>query len=289
MKRRAVGLAIVGLVAAFPVHADDDARAIVEKAFEAARANEAIARDYVYHERIEETRYNKKGEVKKRESQTWDVTLLDYSEYRRLIAKNDGPLFPETAAKEQRKLEKQLEKMRTETPKKRKKRLAKIEKGRKEGEAFLEEITKAFDFRLTGEEEIGGVATHVISFTPKESYKPRSREAKVLPKVRGTLWVSKGDYGWVQADMQTIGNIRWMVIFKLNEGARVRFTQRKHNDEVWLTDNWYVRIKARVAFVKFDGEVHGSYSNFRKFTTDTTPSLGEAGGRPRSHAAGPLR
>ena len=77
--------------------------------------------------------------------------------------------------------------------------------------------------------------------------------------------------------METTGNIRWAVIFKLNEGARVRFTQRKHNDEVWLTDDWHLRLKARVAFFKFNGEVHGSYSNFRKFTTDTTPELGAAG------------
>jgi hypothetical protein len=259
-----------------PVRADD-ARALVQKAFEAARENEAIARSYVFHERVEEIRYDKKGEIKKRESHTWDVTLLDGSEYRRLIAFDDEPLPPKREAKEQRELEKQLEKMRHETPKQRDKRLAKVEKQREEGEEFLEEITRAFDFRLTGEEQIGGVATHVISFTPRAGYRPTSREARVLPKVRGTLWISKDDHGWVQADMETTGNIRWAVIFKLNEGARVRFTQRKHNDEVWLTDDWHLRLKARVAFFKFNGEVHGSYSNFRKFTTDTTPELGAAG------------
>ncbi len=270
-------LAFAWLSMLAPTHADDDARAIIEQAFEAARANETIARDYVYHERVEETRFNKKGGVKKHEVHTWDVTLLDNSEYRRLIAINDKPLFPETEAKEQRKLEKQLEKMRNETPKKRKKRLAKIEKQRKEGEEFLEEITKAFDFRLEKEEAVAGVATHVISFTPKSGYVPKTREAKVLPKVRGTIWIAKEDHAWVQADMETIGNIRWAVIFKLNEGARVRFTQRRHNEEVWLTDNWHLRIKARVAFVKYDAEVKGSYSNFRKFETDSTPLLGEAG------------
>jgi hypothetical protein len=262
---------------ACPARADDDALPIVEKAFETARANEALARQYVFHERIEERRLNKKGEVKKRGSKTYDVTLLDDSEYRRLIAIDDEPLDDKAAAKEQRKLEKQIKKMRNETPKKREKRLAKVEKGREESEEFLEEITTAFDFRLTGEEEIDGVATHVISAEPKEGYEPSSREAKVLTKLRGTLWISKADHAWVKADLDIFDDISWAVIFKLREGAKIRFTQRRHNDEVWLPESWYVRLRARAALVfKFNGEVTGSYSNYRRFTTDSTVVHGEA-------------
>jgi hypothetical protein len=260
----------------YPVRAGDDALPIIKKAFESARANEAIARSYVFRERVEECRFNKKGEVKKRGSTTYDVTLLDSSEYRRLIAIDDKPLFPKTAAKEERKLEKQIERMRNETPKHRRARLAKVEKGREEGERFLEEITRAFDFRLIGEEEIAGVATYVISADPKAGYEPLSRETKVLPKVRGTLWVSKEDHAWVKADMETLANIRWAVVFKLSRGAKIRFEQRKINDEVWLTDNWYVRLRAKAALVfKFNGELTGRYSDYQRFETDSTVIPGD--------------
>ena len=179
--------------------------------------------------------------------------------------------------KEQARLEKQIEKMQNEKPKQREKRLAKIEKEREESEQFLQEITRAFEFRLIGEEEIDGVATHVISAEPREGYEPSSPETKVLPKVRGTLWIAREDNAWVKADMETIGNITWSVIFKLHEGARVRFTQRRINDEVWLPDSWHVSMKAKAALVfKFNGEVTGTYSDYRKFTTDSTVIHGEA-------------
>jgi hypothetical protein len=260
-----------------PARADDDAFPIIKKAFEAAQANEAIVRHYAFNERIEYRRFNKQGEEKKRESETYEVTLLDSSEYRRLIAINDKPLSESAAGREQKKLEKRIKKMQNETPKQREKRLAGIEKDREEGRKFLEEITRAFEFRLTGEAEIDGVVTYVVSAEPKEGYEPPSRAAKLLPKLRGTLWISKDDYAWVKADMETLDDFTWAATFKLNEGARIGFKQRRVNDEVWLTESWYVRLRSRAALVfRLNGELTGSYSDYRRLTTDSTVVHGAA-------------
>ena len=271
LKRNGTALALLCLFFICPVRADEDALPIIEKAFAASRANEVIARNYVFHERVEQRRLNKKGEEKKRESHTYDVTLLDNSQYRRLIAINDKPLIEKAEAKEQKKLEKQIQKMQNETPKQRKKRLAMVEKNREEGQEFLEEITKAFDFRLIGEEEIDGVTAHVISAEPKAGYTPSSGDAKVLAKMRGKLWVSKDDHAWVRVDLETFANVRRAVIFKLREGAKIQFTQHRLNDEVWLPSSSYVRMRAGAALVfKFNGEIISSYSNYRRFRTDST-------------------
>lgn len=260
-----------------PARADDDALPIIKKAFEAAQANEAIARHYVFNERIEYRSFNKQGEEKKRESETYEVTLLDSSEYRRLIAVNDKPLTESDAAKEQKKLDKRIKKIQNETPKQREKRLASVEKDREEGRKFLEEITRAFDFRLTGEAVIDGVVTYVVSAEPKEGYEPPFRAAKILPKLRGTVWISKHDYAWVKADMETLDDFTWTATFKMSEGARIGFKQRRVNDEVWLTESWYVRLRSKVALVfRLNGEFIGSYSDYRRLTTDSTISHGAA-------------
>ena len=272
-----IGLMLVGSTAA-PAVADEasDALPIVEQAFEAARANEAAARLYVYRERIEQVKLKKDGTEKDRESRTYDVTRLDHSEYRRLVAIDDEPLDEKREAKEQKKLEKQIKKMKQETPKQREKRLAKVEKGRQEGEEFLREITRAFDFRLIGEETIEGVATHVISAEPKPGYEPPNREAKVLTKLHGTLWIATEDHAWVKADLETTDDITWSVV-KLREGAVIRFTQRRINDEVWLPESWFVRMSAKALLVfKFRGEFTGTYSDYRRFTTGSTVIDGEA-------------
>ena len=116
-----------------------------------------------------------------------------------------------------------------------------------------------------------GLVTHVISAEPTPGYEPSSREAKVLTQLHATLWISKDDHGWVKAEMETVGDTKWGIMLKLHEGTQIRLRQRRLNDEIWLPDNWYVRLRAKAALVfKYNGEITGSYSNYRRFTTDST-------------------
>jgi hypothetical protein len=262
-------LALSGLGWGPATLADDDAFEIIQKAFEAADANRELAELYVFRERIESRLLTKKGNVKKQESKTWDVTLLDGSVYRRLVAIDDEPLSEKKDTKEQRKLEKQVEKLRKESPAQREKRLAKVEEERQEGAEFLEEITRAFDFTLAGEERVAGVDTWVIDAEPRPGYEPSSKQSRVLGKVRCRFWIAQDDYGWVKADIDTFEPFSWSVI-KIKPGAKISFTQQRVNDEVWLMDTWEVAARARaVLVIGFNGEFAGSYSDFRKFTTST--------------------
>lgn len=262
-----LGLSLIGKVAG----AEDDATAIISKAFEAARSNEKATRNYVFHERLEERRFNRKGKEKKRESKTWDVTLLDRSQYRQLIARNDQALSARETAKEKRKLLKSIKKTKVETPKQRRKRLAQLEEDQRKDHELLREITRAFDFRLLRKEAIDGVSTHVISAEPRPGYKPASRETRVLRKIRATLWVAQDDYGFVQADIETIDNFTWAAVFKLREGARVQMKQRRHQSGIWLAEYWQIRFRAKVAqLMRFNREFTSTFSNYRRFGTETT-------------------
>lgn len=251
--------------------ADLSAREIVERATEAGDQNDRIARNYTFHERREERTYRGNGELSSSKSETWDVTLLEGSEYRRLIARNDQPLSPKQQASEQKKLEKSIEKMRRETESERAKRLRKIEAEREDEQRLREEVSRCFEFRLAGEEEIGGVASYVVDAEPGPDCKPTLRQAKVLPKVRGRLWIAKRDFGWVKAEVETIDRISFgWFLFRLDKGSRMEFSQRFVNNEVWLVDNWGVRFRARLGLVKgYNAEVLGTYSNFRKFSADS--------------------
>ena len=92
----------------------------------------------------------------------------------------------------------------------------------------------------------------------------------MLTRLHGTLWISQDDHAWVKADMETTDGVKW-AFFKLHEGAILRFTQRHLNDEVWLPDSWYVRLRAKAALVfNFNGEFSGSYRDYKRFTADST-------------------
>ena len=248
-----------------------DAAAIIRQAFEHDERNDEIARYYTFQQRIEERDLSKRGDIKSSQSKTHDVTLLDGSEYERLIARDDQPLSREEEAKEQRKLDNSIRKVRNETPKQRAKRLAERDKRKQEHREWIAEIQNAFDFELRREEIVDGIDTYVIDALPKPDYKPRLRRAKFLTKMKGTFWISKADSFWVRLEAETLDKISFgWVLFRLGKGSIVDFHQTKVNDEVWMLDSFRLRFQGRLALLKgLNQEVIGAYSEFRKFSAES--------------------
>src|SRR5436305_1808016 len=92
-----------------------DALEIVRHASELDRRNTEIARNYTYLERQEHRAVDPGGRLQSTGSTTHDVTLLEGSPYRRLVARNDQPLSPKEQQEEQAKLQKSIAERRAET------------------------------------------------------------------------------------------------------------------------------------------------------------------------------
>ncbi len=272
VRMRIAATALCALVVPLPLtYAQVDVHEIVRKAFERDEANERKARQYTFHRRIEENSIGKNDAVKKAESKTHDVTLLDGEQYERLIAVDDIPLDAEREAKEQRKLDKSIEKRRKESPRERRKRLAKVEKERGEQRRWIREMQNIFVFELAGEETIDGVETWIVAAKPKPNYKPEYRKAKFLQKMRGKFWIAKSDYGWVRTQAETTDTVSFgLFLLRLAKGSTLDFHQRKLERGVWMMDQFRLRFQARAGLImKFNKEVLGAFSNYRKFTTES--------------------
>src|SRR5437867_13325869 len=124
----ALALLVTAAVLADPPSAQE----ILRRAVERNETNHKLARNYTFVEREEERELDDKGKVMKTESNTYDVTLLQGSPYRRWMLKNDQPLSAKDEKKEKEKLEKSIEERQHESESKRAKRLAEYEKRREE-------------------------------------------------------------------------------------------------------------------------------------------------------------
>jgi len=69
-----------------------DLRQIVRRAVELDQKNLAASRNYSFQLRQEERQMDSAGKPKEVKLRTWDVTIVDGSPYRRLVARNDVPL-----------------------------------------------------------------------------------------------------------------------------------------------------------------------------------------------------
>jgi hypothetical protein len=264
---RLIGLAVLCSAFLFA----QDAREIVLRSVKLDSDNYRIARNYTFVERNENRELDAQGNLKQRHTLTYDLTMLEGSPYRRLIARDDKPLAPAEEKKEEEKLRKSNAERQKETPEQRAKRLADWEKRRREEREPLLEIPDAFDLRIAGEERVDGRDVWIVEGTPRRDYRAKSHEARLFLKFKGRLWIDKQDYVWVKAECEALENISFgLVLARLQKGARMTFEQARVNDEVWLPKRVTVDLAARLLLVKnIRAQVEFTYKDYRKFQSES--------------------
>jgi hypothetical protein len=250
--------------------AAQDPREIVRRSVEIDRKNLEIARNYTYLERREQRELDGSGKVKDTEVQTSDVTLLEGSSYRRLVARNDRPLSSKEQKREEDKLRNSIEERRKESKEERERRIADWERRRQRQRDPLKELPDAFDFRLIGEEALAGGEVYVIDAMPKPDYKPQLPAAAYFPKVKARLWIDKNDYHWAKVEMETLDTISLGgFLVRLAKGSRLIVEQAHVSQEVWLLKSLTVHASARVALImNIRREIIITFSDYSKKGTD---------------------
>jgi hypothetical protein len=244
-----------------------DANEIIRRATDRDFTNFESRKNYTYQERTEVREYNTKGKLTKTDVQTVEVLILEGQPYEKLVARNDTPLAEKDAQKEQRKLDNEVEKRKRQSAAEK----AKLDKERLEEKKYLREFTEAFDFKIVGEEPVSGKPAWIISVTPKAGYRPKESDAKMFTKLRGKVWIDKGEYHWVKAEGQAIDTLSFgFFLFRVAPGATVSFEQTRVNGEVWLPSRISVRAEARIAILKkMHAEIDITYKEYRKFQADS--------------------
>ncbi|HKW97738.1 MAG TPA: hypothetical protein VJN43_08375 [Bryobacteraceae bacterium] len=263
--------ALALIFAAVAAAQQPDAREIMRRSVEANDQNWKIARNYTFLERVEEHQLDSAGRIKTKEIKTFDVTLLEGSPYRRLVERDDHPLTPEEEKKEQEKLTRSIAERSKETPAAREHRIAEYEKRREREREMMREVSTAFDFRMAGTEHIDGRDCWIVEATPHAGYQPHSQSTKVLPHLRGKLWVDRQTLQWAKVDAEVISPVSWgLFLLRLDPGAHIGMDQTRVNDEVWLPKRVAIHASARIGFIKsLRIEQDVAYRNFRKFQTDS--------------------
>ena len=202
------------------------------------------ARDhYTYMERDEDRRLNSLGQVKLESVDVTRMIVVNGARFEQLLEHN-GQL-PST--KEQKRSDDDLDKLKHETPEEQRARLRKDQENR----AFLRDVVEAFDFRLVGEEIVGGRPAYVLHATPHPGYHARGKYAKMFSRVEGKLWVDKQDFGWIKVDGQVTQTFSiGLILARVERGSRITLEQTCVGDAVWVPKRIEIRATARILFLK---------------------------------------
>jgi hypothetical protein len=231
------------------------------------RANYQKQRDYTYIDREVENQLDGQGGIKSTESKTYEIMELYGEQVQRLIAKDDKPLSEKDAAKEKERIEKLTNKRKNESEEDRAKRQAGEEKQREKNREFVREVADAYDFHLLGSEMLNGRDAWVIGAEPRPGFQARLKEAQILPKYHGRLWIDKNDLQLVKLDVEAIDTVSFgWFLARIHKGTRLVMEQTRVNQEVWLPQHISFRLDARVAvFKEYNLENDETFHDYKKF------------------------
>jgi len=253
-----------------------DPRAIVQKAMERDERNLAVLDTYMYERRTVLQTFEKDGKLKNTDDKVHEVFHVDGAEIERLLMKKGKALSASEAADEQKRVDKEIARIKKESPKERAKRRGETEKDKKEEIEARREVMDAFNFQMTGVQQIGGRACWGIRGEPRLGFVGKGKRADQMKKLNGVAWVDQETYELTRLEMDTHDTISfgWFV-FRLQPGAKIRFDQTLVNHEVWLPREVDIRADARFLGKMLRVGIEIRYDKFRKFSSESKLVLSE--------------
>lgn len=221
-----------------------DARQIMEASIAATQRDWKARLHYTYMERDEDRRRDLAGHVKSENVEVSKTILVNGVPFEQVVERNGQP----PSAEQKRKQKGELDKLKRETPKQRAERLRKQEE---KNTSIVQEVPKAFDFQVVGEETVNGRPAYVLQATPHPGYHAQGKYGNMFSKVAGKLWVDKQDLGWIKVDGQVIQPFSMgLFLVRLLRGSHITMEQTRVDDGTWMPERVEVRAAARIFFVK---------------------------------------
>ena len=218
----------------------DTAASIIEGSVEANARDWQAAPDYDYFERDRQPGGGTK---------TYEELMISGSPYERLVAVNGTPLSPQQHAQEQQKFQAAIVQRRNESEQERADRIAKYEKDRKRDHLLMEQLTRAFDFMLLGEQKLDAYDVYVLKATPRADYQPPNMETEVLKGMQGKLWIDKKTFQWVKVQAQVIHPVSIEgFLAQVEPGTRFELEKMPVQNDIWLPKHFAMKSRAKILF-----------------------------------------
>ena len=194
-----------------------------------------------------------------------DIMILG-TPYQRLLKVNGKPLTAAQAAEEKRKLENVIAERKSESPDKKAERIAKYNEERKRDHAMMDEMAKAFDFRLLGQTRLNGHVVYSLQASPRKGYQPPNMETQALTGMEGKLWIDKKTFQWVkvEAEVKHAVSIKGFLA-QVEPGTYFELEKIPVAPGIWMAKHFALRSHAKILkVIPKNGQEDDTFFNYHK-------------------------
>jgi len=234
------------------------------------RRAEAIEKDYIYHSVETQEQTDSAGRVKKTKVMEYDHYWSEGVPVRRLVRKDGKDLSASELAKEDQRIQKEVERAREQ----RAKADAEGKATNARGDELIpvSRLLELGRFSNPRRVQLAGRDTIAVDYEGDPSAKTRNRAEEVIRDLRGTVWVDENDRILVRAEGYFVNGFKigGGLLVNIQKGTHFQMQQAKINDEVWSPTHIEAQGAARaLLFFNFTGRVRDDYSGYRKLRTSS--------------------
>lgn len=236
-----------------------DAKDIVRRAAEALGADWAADPTYACIERDETRKAGRSS------SRTFEVLMIDGSDYHLPLAVDDEPLPPARHKVELIRLKTELERRTREGAAQRRARIEAWKKERNESGELLLDFPGSLDFDLLGEEVRDGHPAYAFAGKPRPGVVPATRAARVLTGVEGKAWVEKEKLHPIGVDFTVFKAVPvFGPLASVLPGTEIEIGMTQVDPDVWLIDRVSMRLSiSKMHLVKSTAVTVSTYTQYK--------------------------
>ncbi|HEY4047494.1 MAG TPA: hypothetical protein VGM27_11565 [Acidobacteriaceae bacterium] len=209
---------------------------------------------------------DKRGGVKKIETEEREVFFVNRHRIQRLVRKNGKDLTPDEAKKEQERVEKEVQKYSQPG-----------QEDKDRDEITVSRLLEIVSFSNPRRVSLNGRNTVVFDFVGDPHAKTHGRDEEALKKISGTVWIDEADreVSRMSATLEDNYHVGFGLLASVAKGSNLVFDQALIRNEVWLPTAIELHLQAKALLViGFRAEVQVRFDQYKKFQTDAEQQPG---------------
>jgi hypothetical protein len=231
------------------------------------RQLDKVRENYTYHDSLRIDDLDSNGQVKKTETEDYEIFFVNSHHIQRLVKKNGKDLSPDEQKKEQERVTKEVEKA------------TKLEPGKsmEAGEISISRILAIMKVSNPRRVSLNGRQTIAFDFVGDPHAQTHGIAEDASKKLAGTLWVDEKDTQVAKLTVHFDDNfhIGGGLVASVQKGSSFEFEQALVNNELWLPTSAEVHLSAReFVFKGYRQTMRFQDSNYQRFHVDANQQPG---------------
>jgi hypothetical protein len=218
-------------------------RQLIEQVRDHQRQLDKVREDYTYTSTQTTQDLDTNGQVKKTETNEFEIFFVNSHSVGRMVKKDGKPLDEHEEKKETERVTKEAEKAAQTPP---------DQQVEGQQQVSITQMLGLMEVRNPRRDVYRGRPAIVFEFVGRKDAKTHGVIEDASKKLEGTLWIDEADRQVAHMDVRFIDNFRVAggLVATIQKGSNFHFDQSPVNGELWLPTGAEASMEARVLLVK---------------------------------------